>query len=275
MVNEGIEMDGLHTYAEPLAGLRVSWGAVLAGALTCVGVALLLWSLALAITLTATSGSPESLRNDFMVLWITGMATTLIGAVVGGGLGGYLPGNPRRLIGGVHGFLAWAVAFVAVSATEGVALGHMMDRESQDIAAMEGGRTGHLAASGLNRPDIASLLRPLGYTPAEIARVEADLDTMTPQAQTLPGAPESRRMATGTAAMGAGTTVGSDRAAREWSAGLAWSWFGTWAVAALLSTLAGARVTDRLTRPGSSKPPPVVSIEVERTVGDLGAGAHA
>ena len=52
-----------------------------------------------------------------VALWIVGMATTLIGAYVGGSLAGALPGNPRRGIGAVHGFLAWCVALLLTFGT--------------------------------------------------------------------------------------------------------------------------------------------------------------
>src|SRR4051794_30566507 len=83
------------TYAEPLSGLRVSWGAILAGAVATLAVALILWALALAIVLTVTNADVGSVRASAIALWIAGIATTLIGAFVGGALAGYLPGNPR------------------------------------------------------------------------------------------------------------------------------------------------------------------------------------
>jgi hypothetical protein len=101
-----------HTYAEPLSGLRVSWGSVLAGAVAMIAVALLLWSLALAIVSLAAHPTANSVRGSAYALWICAMATTLIGAAVGGYLAGYLPGSTRPGIFAAHGFLAWCVALL-------------------------------------------------------------------------------------------------------------------------------------------------------------------
>lgn len=100
-----------HTYAEPLWGLRVSWGSVLAGAVATIAVALILWSLAFAIVTLGANATEASMRVSAAALWICAMAATLIGALVGGYLAGYLPGNARPAIA-AHGFLAWCVAFL-------------------------------------------------------------------------------------------------------------------------------------------------------------------
>src|SRR6476659_5474188 len=96
-----------HTYAEPLAGLRVSWGSILAGAVAALAVSLLLWSLALAIILSVTHAT--ALRETLVAMGICSVVTTLVGALAGGWLAGYLPGNPNRLIASVHAFLAWGL----------------------------------------------------------------------------------------------------------------------------------------------------------------------
>jgi MFS family permease len=101
-----------HTYAEPLSGLRVSWGSVLAGAVAMIAVALILWSLALAIVSLATHPTASSFRGSAYALWMCAMATTLVGALVGGYLAGYLPGSTRPGIFAAHGFLAWCVALL-------------------------------------------------------------------------------------------------------------------------------------------------------------------
>jgi hypothetical protein len=100
------------TDAEPLSALRVSWGAVLAGTVTILGVSVILWALALAIISLVARPNPVSLGNSAFALWICGMAATLIAAFIGGWLAGYLPGNGRRAIGVAHGFLAWCVAML-------------------------------------------------------------------------------------------------------------------------------------------------------------------
>lgn len=118
LLNDVDEHDGA-TYAEPLAGLRVSWGSILAGALAFLAISLILLALAAAITLTATNATVPSMKGMLLALWICGMATTLVGAFAGGLLAGYLPGNKSRALGAIHGFLAWAVAFVVMTLSGG------------------------------------------------------------------------------------------------------------------------------------------------------------
>jgi len=113
---EGLEREEIvpfrHTYAEPLSGLRVSWGSVLAGAVAMVAVALILGSLAVGIISLAAHPTASSVRSSALALWVCGMATTLVGALVGGYLAGYLPGSTRPGIVAAHGFLAWCVALL-------------------------------------------------------------------------------------------------------------------------------------------------------------------
>jgi hypothetical protein len=90
----------------------VSWGSVLAGAVATLAVSLILWALALGIVALATHPAAGSLRGSAIALWVCAMGTTLIGAIVGGWLAGYLTGSPHSGIGAVHGFLAWAVALI-------------------------------------------------------------------------------------------------------------------------------------------------------------------
>src|SRR5262245_19101116 len=118
ITTEAVEVDQGGSYAQPLSGLRVSWGSILAGAVTMMAVSLILWALALAIVLTASHATFGSFKGGVMALWICAMVTTLIGGFVGGALAGYLPGNRSRIIAVLHGFLAWCVAFVIASAVE-------------------------------------------------------------------------------------------------------------------------------------------------------------
>jgi hypothetical protein len=75
-------------------------------------VSVILWALALAVASVITPPNMNALRGGAIALWICAMATTLIGAAVGGWLAGYLPGSARRSIGVAHGFLAWCAALV-------------------------------------------------------------------------------------------------------------------------------------------------------------------
>src|SRR4051794_9161783 len=96
VVDPTVDVPG-HTYAEPLAGLRVSWGSVLAGAVAALAVSLILWSFALAAILSVVRTS--ALRGTLLAVGISSIVATLVGALIGGWLAGYLPGNTSRFIG--------------------------------------------------------------------------------------------------------------------------------------------------------------------------------
>jgi hypothetical protein len=222
-MNQASQSQSLHTYAEPLSGLRVSWGAILAGALAMMGVSLIVWALALAIVLTASGSTVNAFRTDAVALGVCAIVTTLIGAAVGGLLSGFLPGNPRRAIGGVHGFLAWATAFIVVSAFGGSTLltsALAAARAEPQVSAMvaPGAAVGTLAEERA-----IDALETLGYTRT--------------QAETL--------LRSGGAARPAPRTDGVSNAAVGLSAGLAWAWFGTWLVAGAIATAAGMVATRR------------------------------
>jgi hypothetical protein len=199
----------IHTYAEPLSGLRVSWGAVLAGAVVTLAVTLLLWELTLAITMTATRSAPISAlvtRNTFLALWIGGIVTTLIGAVAGGSLAGYLPGNPSRSIGAIHGFLAWALAFLVSFGAQIFIIG------------------------GIARASTEAAL-------SATAVAETPSPSMDPE-----GSPEESPLDAQRDAQRA------MKISHDMIAGFSWSWFGTWFCAGILGTLAAGSAGRSLRR---------------------------
>ncbi len=85
-----VEESHVETYPK-LSRLQVSWGAILAGAVTLLAVSLLLWAFSLAIIFSATSPTVESIKSSVVAAWITAIVTTLIGGFVGGMVAGYLP----------------------------------------------------------------------------------------------------------------------------------------------------------------------------------------
>lgn len=235
-MNQTSQSQSLHTYAEPLSGLRVSWGSILAGTLAMLGVALILWALALAIVLSATGPTVDAFRADAVALGICAIVTTLVGAFAGGMLSGFLPGNPRRAIGGVHGFLAWAVAFIAVSAMGGTVLGAGMMAPGRSIAALPG-----------HEPSVATLveeravqaLEGAGYT-----RMQAEEILHSNAESALQGRLDGRPAAQPNQPPGTpNTAITPNSAVTTWGAGVAWLWFLTWAVAGIIATLAGAAAT--------------------------------
>jgi hypothetical protein len=191
-----------HTYAEPLSGLRLSWGSVLAGTVTLFAVSIFLWLLALAIVMLAIHPAAQSLRASVLALWICGIVTTLIGAFVGGRVAGSLPGSPRRGVGAMHGFLSWALALVLASAAQAIVLG--------------------------------GIVRTAGNAAAASSAVAASRETIEERTQApdiLASTQEMERP---------GTQREADSALIDYGIGAGWTLFGTWAIALVLSVSGGA-----------------------------------
>jgi hypothetical protein len=248
----------VRTYAEPLSGLRVSWGAVVAGAVAALAVALILWALALAITMSATNATGQSLKGSFITLWICGMVTTVVGALVGGMLAGYLPGNPSRAIGAIHGFLAWALAFLVVTGIQLGVVGAVTRTATESAVTAAGAATeaaGGIAggvAGGAQPLDRKAhdLLRSLGYSEEQASQMSHSAQAAIqealgngPGATPAPGAQPGAAAPTAPSAPSAQQTV---NAILNRGAGLSWAWFGTWVVAAVLAVGGGMAAGPRL-----------------------------
>jgi hypothetical protein len=235
------------TYAQPLSRLQVSWGAILAGAVTTLAVSLLLWAFALAIVFSATTPTVASLKGSVAAAWITGIVTTLIGGLAGGAVAGYLPGNPRRLITITHGFLAWALAFLvavaAQSATAGGAARIVTDAlVTTTSAAVQSAGSAVGGAAGAPIPldqRLTGLLESIGYSRAEstqmVGSARADLQDVlrgrTGQAQ----------------AQRAGEQVrGGLDTLFSWAALYLWIWFATWVLTGALSMLGASMIVNRV-----------------------------
>ena len=225
------------TYAEPLSGLRISWGSLLAGAVAMLSVSMILWALGLAIVALATHGTWASVRGSIIALWIIAMGTTLVGAYVGGFIAGVLPGNSRRRIGAAHGFIAWGVAFLVASAAGGLALGAAAGTTALsgvDVASSAVQATGAAAgaAEGANAPlsqRAEQTLVSLGYTPAQARRMVGQAQNWVQQAK--PNAAGS--------AVTHGARSVADRGI-DLLIAMGWSWWGTWFASMLLAVAGGA-----------------------------------
>jgi hypothetical protein len=237
------------TYAQPLSRLQVSWGAILAGALAILSVSLLLWALALAIILSATNATVESLRGSMIGAWVCAIITTLAGAFVGGAVAGYLPGNPRRLITVAHGFLAWALAFVVSAAIQWSVVGGAMRLATETVAStasaavQSAGAAVGGAAAGQPRIEnkAVTLLETLGYPPDEARTMVADAQKSVQQI--LRGEKGKAEAAqAGAQVRGALDTIVNAAAVYMWL------WFATWAVAAGLAALGALMVLPRVRR---------------------------
>jgi hypothetical protein len=244
-----VEETHIETYPQPLSRLQVSWGAILAGAVTMLAVSLLLWAVSLAVVFSVTTPTVASLKGSVVAAWITAIVTTLIGGFVGGLVAGYLPGNPRRIITVTHAFLAWALAFLVAftaqtTTVRGVASTATDAIVSTTSAAVQGAGSAVGGAAGAPVPvDIrmVTLLESLGYSRSEASQMvnsaRADLQ------QILRG------------------QAGQDQAARAgeqvrggldtlfgWAATYLWLWFGTWVATGALAILGAAMIVNRVRR---------------------------
>jgi hypothetical protein len=223
-------------YALPLSRLQVSWGSILAGAVTTLAVSIILWALALAIVLTATSATMGSLGGSLVALSILAIVTTLIGGFVGGAVAGYLPGNPRRLISAAHGFLSWGVAFLVAVMFQLSLVGFMARTTTSAVVQTTGA-----AVQTVGRPmDLATraqtVLESLGYTRAQAAAMvgeaRADMQRGIQQGTTGPAAAAQARQAAQSFINGGALYT--------------WLWFGTWFIAGGLSMLGASVVVSRV-----------------------------
>ena len=198
------------TYAEPLSGLRISWGSVLAGTTALLAVSLILLALALGIVSVLSHPTVASLKGSAMALWICAMATTVVGAFVGGWLAGYLPGSTRPGIGIAHGFLAWALALVVSAGCQLVIL------------------RATLGAAANTAIEAAVALESAPAAPDEAGEGGAAFGPRTDQAR--------------------GDASAAGRTAINYVAGWGWSWFGTWFAAGALAMAGASAGVRRLRR---------------------------
>jgi hypothetical protein len=280
VTNEDIiaEQRPVATYAQPLSRLQVSWGSILAGAISLLAVSLIVWALCLAIIFSATHASVGSVRGALIAAFVTSIVTTLIGAFVGGVVAGYLPGNPRRLISVAHGFMAWAVAFVlsafihvsfvsSVTRTATQVLTATTSAAVQSAGAAVGGAAG--GALGLDLK-ARSLLETLGYSPTEatsmVESARGDLQNV------LRGqGPQARQVQAG-AQQAAAQMRGALDTIFDWIAGYMWAWWATWLVAAGLAMGGATLVLERTRRvpererASGSEPLQVTTLRPARTM---------
>jgi hypothetical protein len=245
------------TYAQPLSRLQVSWGSILAGAVGMLAVYLAVWALCLAIILSATHASVGSVKGAVIAGLVTSILSTLVAGFAAGAIAGYLPGNPRRLISVVHGFMAWAVAFVlsafihlalisSVTRTAAEVLTGATTVAVQSAGAAVGGAAGAASSpAGLDQRAV-SLLESLGYSPAEakemVSSGRGDLQ------QILRGrGPQAQQIQAG-AQQAAAQVRGALDTTLDWAAGYMWLWWATWLVAGGLAMAGASMVVDRTRR---------------------------
>lgn len=93
---------------------RVSWGAVFAGAVTAVGLWMLLYAFGLAIgasTINVRDSGSAKATGIFEGVW--GVVAPLIALFIGGFVAGRGAGVIKRGDGALHGFITWGIATIA------------------------------------------------------------------------------------------------------------------------------------------------------------------
>jgi hypothetical protein len=265
------------TYAQPLSRLQVSWGSILAGAVSMVAASLIVWALCLAIILSATSASVGDVKGALIAGFVTSIITTLIGAFIGGMVAGYLPGNPRRVVSVAHGLIAWAVAFIfsgllhlsvlsGVTRTAAQALTATTSAAVQSAGSAVGGAAG---GAGTLDQKARGLLETLGYAPAEAAAMVESARTDLQQILRGEG-PPARQVQAGAQQVAARAKGALDTVIR-WTAGYVWLWWATWLVAGGLAAAGASAVIKRARRipererAGGSEPLQVTTLRPART----------
>jgi hypothetical protein len=103
-------LDALATAAKP----RVSWGAILGGAFSALGLWLLLYAFGLAVGLSSVDpNNTGSLKGSGIFTGIWSIVAPLIALFVGGMVAGHLAGVFSRGYGALHGFVMWGLVTVA------------------------------------------------------------------------------------------------------------------------------------------------------------------
>jgi ABC-type transport system involved in multi-copper enzyme maturation permease subunit len=274
------------TYAQPLSRLQVSWGSVLAGALAISAVSLIVWLLALAIIFSAMPISVAGVKGAVIAGWVCAIVTTLAGGFVGGMVAGYLPGNPRRAITLLHGFLAWGVAFVvslfihasivsgaASSLTSAVAstAGTAVQTAGAAVGNVAGGAAG---GTGAVDQKAMTLLESIGYSPQEATSMVSSArqslqDLLRGQG---PAAQQAQTQAQQTAAQVTTQARGALDTLRGWTAAYLWLYWATWAAAGGLAVLGAQSVLGRTRRvpererASGSEPIHVTTLRPARTI---------
>ena len=184
---------------------RVSWGAVLAGALLGIMVLVTLNLLTLGIGLQTINPATEAdpLEGLGTGLTLTTLIITLLAFFVGGWAAGRLAGFPRRSTALLHGLLTWGVltlvSFMFLSNTAGRlisgvtgAVGQGLSLAGQGVGAVAPGAAqaveDALAAQGVNLEDARAEVEQLvqqaadGEVAAEAEEAAGDLPTNPQQA---------------------------------------------------------------------------------------------
>lgn len=225
----------------------IRWGAVFAGVVVGVSMQLAFTLLGIAMGLSATSAATGEMPGTGALIW-AGLSM-LVSALVGAYVAGRMTGLKRKTDGVLHGLVSWAVttllfAMLATSAGGSLLSGifSSIGQGATTMAQSSGGVTGMLSRQlGTNvSPQAMRTLsdhiaagrrdQAIDYMSSSMGVQRDRASTLVDQALILSGSPE-QASPQGRAA--------ADRAIGQASR-VAWTVFGTVALALLLSAIGGA-----------------------------------
>jgi hypothetical protein len=114
--NETVRGSALSTGGDVLSypPARISWGAILAGAVAALGVWLMLYALGLALGLSSLDpNDPNTLKSSGAFTGIWSLITPLVALFVGGMVAGRGAGIVTKLGGAIHGLVVWGLTALA------------------------------------------------------------------------------------------------------------------------------------------------------------------
>src|SRR5687767_6362637 len=87
---------------------RLSWGAIIGGAVAAVSVWMMLYALGIALGLSAVDpNNPGSLKSSGIFTGVWGLISPLVALFIGGLIAGRGAGPIDKGAGAVHGFVMW------------------------------------------------------------------------------------------------------------------------------------------------------------------------
>lgn len=100
--------------AVPLPSERISWGAIIGGAVTALGVGALLYALGFALGLSAINpDNPSSFKASSIFTGIWSLVTSFLALFAGGMVASRGAGVYTRASGAIHGLVMWGLTTIA------------------------------------------------------------------------------------------------------------------------------------------------------------------
>ncbi len=162
---QGVEVAGTPPVVAGVTPLRISWGAIFAGAVAALAIWMLLYTLGLALGLSAVDPSdPGSLRSSGLFTGVWSAITPLIALFVGGVVASLAAGVLERRTGAIHGLVMWGLTLLLGTGLTFMLLGNVISGVAsvgKSVVQAGGGAVAELApqvggaaqAFGLNAED--------------------------------------------------------------------------------------------------------------------------